>query len=362
MKKTILGLVLMLVSVVTFAQQPVITFAEKEHDFGKIAEDGGKVTHVFEFKNEGQEPLVISNVKASCGCTTPTWTRTPIEPGKTGNITVTYNPSGRPGRFQKSITITSNATTPTTKLYIKGEVIPKNAEPADMYPVAMGDLRLESKTINYNNVLNDQNVTRSIEYANLTDHDITVEVVQNSKDDFITTVNTLTTLKPNETGQLKVNFNAATCDEFGTVRRDLYVVVNGKRTLTDEYKISLQATVVENFSHLTPEERQQAPIFEFDNRKIDFGVVKAEEKHSKQLELKNVGVNPLLIHKVSCRNGGASMTVKAPKSIKGGKTGQLTLDLNTASLNPATYTRQVEIITNDPKRSRVYLTVTWRVE
>ncbi len=362
MKKSILGLFLMLVSITAFAQQPVITFTEKEHDFGQIAEEGGRVTTIFEFKNEGQEPLVISNVRASCGCTTPTWTRTPIEPGKTGTISVTYNPSGRPGRFQKSITITSNTTTPTTKLYIKGEVIPKNAEPADKYPVTMGDLRLVSRSINYNNVLNDQNVTRSIEYANLTDHEVTVEVVQNSKDDALTVITTLTRVQPNETGQLKVNFNAAASKEFGTVHSHLYLVVNGKRILTDEYKINVQATVVENFSNLTAEERQMSPIFEMNNRRVDFGVVKAGTKHSKTLELTNAGTNPLLIRKVTCRNGGTTLSVKAPKSVKGGKSGALTLLLNTVGLQPASYTRQVEIITNDPNRSRVYLTVTWRVE
>ena len=82
---------------------------------GKINEADGRVTTVFEFTNEGMVPLVLTNVRASCGCTTPKWTREPIEPGQKGNITVTYNPNGRPGRFQKTVTITSNATEPTQR-------------------------------------------------------------------------------------------------------------------------------------------------------------------------------------------------------------------------------------------------------
>ena len=127
MKKIFSTLCMALVAVAMMGQDPVITFVKTEHDFGKINEADGRVSTVFEFKNEGMAPLILSNVRASCGCTTPTWTKEPIEPGQTGSITVTYNPNGRPGRFQKTVTITSNATEPTKRVYIKGEVIPKQA-------------------------------------------------------------------------------------------------------------------------------------------------------------------------------------------------------------------------------------------
>ena len=138
-----------LVAVAMMAQQAVITFEKTDHDFGKINEADGRVTTVFTFKNEGMEPLVLSNVRASCGCTTPKWPRQPIEPGQTGEITVTYNPNGRPGRFNKTVTITSNATEPTTRVTIKGEVIPKPAKPVDKYPVKMGELSLKQKEVNF---------------------------------------------------------------------------------------------------------------------------------------------------------------------------------------------------------------------
>ena len=135
----------LLFAMVAMGQEPVITFDKTTHDFGKINEADGRVTTVFTFKNEGMAPLVLSNVRASCGCTTPKWTREPIEPGQSGEITVTYNPSGRPGRFQKTVTVTSNATEPTFKLQIKGEVIPKPAKPVDQYPIKMGELSLNAK-------------------------------------------------------------------------------------------------------------------------------------------------------------------------------------------------------------------------
>ena len=106
MKKLFTIAATLLIAVASMGQTPVITFDKTTHDFGKINEADGRVTTVFTFKNEGMSPLVLSNVRASCGCTTPKWTREPIEPGQIGEITVTYNPNGRPGRFQKTVTVT----------------------------------------------------------------------------------------------------------------------------------------------------------------------------------------------------------------------------------------------------------------
>ena len=96
------------------------TFVEETFDFGDIPK-GTPVTHDFIFTNTGKDPLIISNVQASCGCTTPKWPKEPILGGKTGVIAVQYN-AASPGGFNKSVTITSNAKTPTKVLYIKGSV------------------------------------------------------------------------------------------------------------------------------------------------------------------------------------------------------------------------------------------------
>ncbi|MDR1723056.1 MAG: DUF1573 domain-containing protein [Tannerella sp.] len=94
-------------------------------DFGNINEADGPVTHVFKIKNEGELPLVITKVQASCGCTTPDWTKEPIAPGKTGEVKATYDPTGRPHGFTKTISVYSNGKTGTYILTIKGNVIPK---------------------------------------------------------------------------------------------------------------------------------------------------------------------------------------------------------------------------------------------
>lgn len=90
------------------------------HDFGKI-KLGVPVTHEFKFTNTGKVPLIITNVQASCGCTTPAWTKDPVMPGGTGFIKATYNAASA-GVFGKSVTVTANVDPGFVQLTIKGEV------------------------------------------------------------------------------------------------------------------------------------------------------------------------------------------------------------------------------------------------
>lgn len=106
-----------------------ITFDNESHDFGTI-EYAGNGTYEFKFKNTGKEPLIISDAKGSCGCTVPTYPKNiPIKPGEIQVIKVTYD-TKRAGNFTKTVTVTSNANTPTKVLTIKGKVEPAPTEEA----------------------------------------------------------------------------------------------------------------------------------------------------------------------------------------------------------------------------------------
>jgi hypothetical protein len=103
----------------TDAAATTIKFKSETHDFGELKE-GDAADAEFVFTNTGSKPLTITNVQPSCGCTTPTWTKDPIAPGKTGVIKAAYGTKGRPGAFNKSITVNYNGGTQV--IYIKGNV------------------------------------------------------------------------------------------------------------------------------------------------------------------------------------------------------------------------------------------------
>lgn len=105
----------------------VIKFDKVEYDFGTIVQ-GSDGTFEFTFVNEGKEPLLISNVAKTCGCTSTDWIKEPVKKGKKGWIKGTYN-TQIVGPFHKSITVYSNASVPAISLSFKGTVQPAPAQP-----------------------------------------------------------------------------------------------------------------------------------------------------------------------------------------------------------------------------------------
>jgi len=123
MKKLILTTILSVFAMLAFAAgEAEIKFEKTSHNFGSFPESQ-KVTCTFKFTNTGDNLLVIHQAIASCGCTVPKYSKEPIKPGESGEITVTYNGAGKfPGHFKKSITIRTNAKQEIIRLYIEGDM------------------------------------------------------------------------------------------------------------------------------------------------------------------------------------------------------------------------------------------------
>lgn len=125
--KNILLFVLSLSVWLPLQAQGILSFEKETHDFGTL-EEGNIATYEFSFTNTGDQAIEIERVKASCGCTTPFYTKEIIFPGSTGKIKISYNTNSRPGPFTKSVTVMSNAKKNTQILYIKGFVNPREKQ------------------------------------------------------------------------------------------------------------------------------------------------------------------------------------------------------------------------------------------
>ena len=137
MKKLIFALSVMFVAVAMnqvsaqIEKGAKISFNKEVHDYCNIKYDGEPYC-TFDFTNTGNEPLIISTAKGSCGCTVPEWPKEPIAPGAKGTITVKYD-TKRPGAINKSVTITSPAVNePTKVIRIKGNVLPAPRQSRDL--------------------------------------------------------------------------------------------------------------------------------------------------------------------------------------------------------------------------------------
>lgn len=359
MKKYSLLLVCLVFSFVVMAQKAVISFDEKSHDFGKVKEEDGKITHVFDFINKGNSPMVISRVQASCGCTTPIWTKEPIEPGKKGSITVTYNPAGRPGTFTKTITVYSNATEEQTTLIIHGDVISKQSSENSAYPVNIGGLALKAKVVQMNNIEKGKVQTRVLDIQNSAKGPLKVSI--DNIPTYLTAVVSPEILKPNEVGKITFTFNSKICNQWGPVADEVFLVVNGIKKTTDDFKVLIVSNIVEDFSKLTLDQKRMSPILEIPERTLNLGILKSGAKKTGKFKVNNKGQNTLEIRRII--NSNRELVVKAQRpSVAGGKSSEILVALNSKNLTPGDYKKSYTLQTNDPENPYVILIISWKIQ
>ncbi len=207
MKSTLLSILFIGLIYSSFSQAK-IEFSEQSFNFGDIKE-GDNAVHEFEFTNIGSEPLVISNVKASCGCTTPYWTKNPVAPGEKGKITASYNSKNRPGNFHKSITITSNAENePKKVVYIKG-VVKKEIKVYTPEEIAASPvLAFEKSSFQLGKVEKGQTIPIALNIKNEGKSPLNIDRVRSGCNCFFILPSADKTIEAGETKEIQVNFRA----------------------------------------------------------------------------------------------------------------------------------------------------------
>ena len=274
-------------------KQAAISFETIHHDFGKIKELDGLVSYKFSFTNTGGEPLVIERVRTSCGCTSTDWTKKPISAGGKGFVVATYNPKHRPGKFSKSVTVTTNCEHKTTVLRISGQVIPKPRTIKDDYPFVMGKLRVKTNHVAFMRIKNTEVKTKEDPVVNTSSELMKVtfkNVPAHLKFEVVPQ-----TLKPNEKGVIKVTYDATVRNDWGFLIDRVEILVNGERV--SKNRLSISSTIEEDFSKLTEKQLKNASEIQFSEKIYNFGTINQGDKVEHEFSYKNIGKSDLIIQK-----------------------------------------------------------------
>lgn len=322
--------------------EPKISFEKTIHDFSDIKESDGKVSYEFKFTNVGSKPLVINDVKASCGCTTPTWTKNPILPGGNGFVKAEYNPAGRPGSFNKSITVSSNDPTNTTVLRIAGNVLQGEKSIEQRFPYNMGALRLEYINLSMMTMTTKEKNTKEIKIINTSDSPMKLGF----KDvpEAILAVANPSTLQAGQEGVISITYDASKKNDYDYVRDWFYVKINGK----DDYgnRLMVTAKIEEDFSSLSDAEKANAPIASFPNPTFNFGTVKEGEVVKYEFPVVNEGKSNLIIRKLKTTCGCTAALPKKSIIAPGEKT-YISVTFNSQGKKGDNY-KPITVITNSP--------------
>ena len=220
--RTLLLLVLFLfTSTTVFAQGGKIVFEKTVHDFGEIKE-GTIATHTFGFKNEGRRPIRLVTVSASCGCTTPEYSREPIAPGATGFIKVAYDSNGRPGIIDRDVTVQTDGDPVFVTLQIKGAVLNDRIKGREL--TQLGNLLFNEGTVNAGSVKIGSSFSHSVEYQVTGNRGIKILKVEAPSD--VEVKHFQFTAQPQEIFQFTIYFNPATSRRPGTFNDAITLVTD----------------------------------------------------------------------------------------------------------------------------------------
>lgn len=337
---------------------PKINFKTSTYDYGKIKEDDGVANYSFEFTNTGNAPLIIQRVATSCGCTTPEWPKEPIAPGKGGKITVGYNPAGRPGPFAKTVTIYSNAETPTVILQIKGEVIPHVKTIDEIYVTPIGDeLKFEKIHFALGRIFLGSTYNDTIRFINKSSTPVTVKANTQGMN-FMQVKVVPEVVKPNQFGVIVLTYNPDKREEWGFVVDRFTISVNDKAMNTSP--ITITASIEEDFSKLTQKDLENAPKAEFNTLQYDFGTVKSGDPVNYDFVLKNTGKTDLIIRKIKASCGCTTAT-PSKSVLKPGESTEISASFRTAGYS-GRQGKTITVITNDPRNSTLILRLTGNVD
>lgn len=342
--KSAIVILFVFVSNLLFAQEKgVLEFINDDFDFGEIKEEDGPAIHEFEFVNKGNAPLVISHVRASCGCTTPAWSKEPVLPGETGFVKAQYNPRNRPGNFRKSLTITTNGEPAIVRAYIKGSVLPKVKSLEEQMVVKVGKTRFKSRSVNMGKMTTEKVVQKSFEIYN--DSADTLDLLNKYEaPDFIQLSFEPQTLAPKQVGKVIIDYNPAHEDNLGYNNHGIEIFTNEENAAAK--KINVIATISEYFPPMSEDELAKAPRMAITDRLQDLGKINEGSETVAEFVLTNHGQSVLNIRKV--KSNCACFVAELPKdNIKPGKSVTLKGTFN-ATNRRGNQNKSITIYSNDP--------------
>ena len=335
----------------------LMSFLKSTHDFGDINEANGSVSYQFEFTNNGNSPLIVQDVKASCGCTTPEWTREPIKPGEKGTITAEYNPEKRPGAFNKSLTVITNANTQQVRLYIKGNVTPISRAAKEEYPVAIGGMRVKYRTVSFETITKEKPMIQAFNVYNDTNGELAFSS-QYKAPDHIKLKFSPQSLPPKTVGTVQVTYDPRHLKSLG-IRSDFI------EFKTDEWdngvkKIRVIALLEEYFPPMTSEELAQAPRLIIENPQHDFGKIAQGESVTTTFLITNTGKQDLNIRqtKASC---GCTASNPEKSNLKPGESSSINVTFDSTG-RKGDQSKTIFVFSNDPINPTQKITINGMVE
>jgi len=327
---------------------PVFSCEKMDHDFGRVREVDGYAVHEFYVHNTGDAPLVISQVLTTCGCAQPEWSKTPIEPGATGYVIVSYDMVNRPGPFMKKITAFTNEKTLRRVFTIQGDVIPKPQTLHVLFKDTIGTVQMEQATFHFNAVRPHETPDTEIWIQNFSQEEIKLTV--DNIPDFLN-VTVPDRLESNYPDRMTVAIDSSMVDANFRGRKYAQLTWTTESTSGEKTTktIPVSANFIDDFRRLTPAERAEGPSMQISAKTLEFGKLK-KKRVFKELTISNTGQSPLTLHSISIDSSKDTEITGFNKSmLQPDESLKIKIFVNPKDIK-GVFSTNLIIVNNDPQR------------
>lgn len=308
--------------------------------------------------NTGKDPLIISHVHPSCGCTTVEWTRTPIPSGETGMIEAEYD-AKMLGVFQKDLEIYTNASSEPVYLHFQGRVVSSLSNYEGLFPVEVGHIRLSTNNVEFDDV-------------NKGDHPVAeIALVNTSRKSYVPTLMHIPPylevkylpekLSGGRIGKIQLTLDSEKLYQLGLNQTSVYIAKEPGDKVGEANEIVVSAVLLPDFSGLSAEELARAPKMELSADSLKFEKMGLLNRKSGTITLRNAGTDPLEIRAIQVTNRSLGVSL-SNRRIDGGSSAKLKITVYGKYLKRVKNRPRVVLITNDPQRPKVVIPVTVAAE
>lgn len=345
MRGGVFGLLPVLLAIISPAAKGEVTWLEKEYDFGLMKEEAGPKTGSVRLVNTGKEEISITGARPSCGCTGVAYPEDPIAPGDTVKFSFTYNPLGRPGRFEKSIRVYIGDFDMAT-IRIRGNVLGTPESLATLYPVEAGPLRLSDKFLPAGDV-----AYGSTRHFFLNGYNQTADTIRPSwvcADPSLSVSASSETIGPGDIITFSFYFNSRDNGMIGPVRIPVSIS-SDKAADAPQTEILFTANVKPDFSRMTPDEVEASPRCYLAPERVDLGEIPADAMKTAKLSFaaRNEGKSTMRILRVLPHS--ETIRIKRhPSVVKPGKSDNIEGTIDIRNIPSGAFNLKIDVLTDDP--------------
>ncbi len=355
MRAILLAISLLFTQSIICAQS--LKFSTSEWNFGTIAEDGGEVSHTFEFTNVTDKPIVITDVKTTCGCTMPKYSKRPIAAGAHSTIEITYDPMYRPGVFSRDIKIYTSANSDPVVIKIVGDATPRKLSVEMQYPYILLDgVRISSLYTPLGNVSPDSPQQGQWELINTSDSRRNIEFrVKDAASSYLK-IEAPTSLEAGESAVVNIRYELPSQGGvYGELRDYIDGYIDGKMS---RMQIRTRGYAIDNFD---PASKKGQRSGLFSGNFINFGtLIRHKDNLSRKLTIENCGTETIHIRAIECPEG-VEVVSKRGMNIEPKERLTLSVNLLRESIELGSMVKYITFILSDPDQPVVKVKVVGEV-